>query len=192
MDKYVKKGLVYQVLFNKPLRLTDNKLIYGFRLKEDKLEHKTFSEKRLLEYIVEGIFGKILFNDIHHGDFKGDLDEIWIDQEGNEYQECSDQTSLYSYDVAVANNMNFRCDLVYMDCEYVDGEDYWITDAEFYFEQKAMMDADDHKRGRNQWMENYLRIKSRRRVLSDITVNRGENLDYDKQEIMKIFASEEA
>jgi hypothetical protein len=55
-----------------------------------------------------------------------------------------------------------------------------------------MMDADDHKRGRNQWMENYLRIKSRRGVLSDITVNRGENLDYDKQEIMKIFASEEA
>ena len=99
---------------------------------------------------------------------------------------------LYSYDVTVANNMNFRCDLVYMDCEYVDGEDYWITDAEFYFEQKAMMDADDHKRGRNQWMENYLRIQSRRGVLSDITVNRGENLDYDKQEVMKIFDSEEA
>ena len=41
-------------------------------------------------------------------------------------------------------------------------------------------------------MENYLRIKSRRGVLSDIAVNRGDNLDYDKQEIMRIFASEEA
>ena len=192
MDRYVKKGIVYQILFNKPLRLTKNKLIYGFRIKENELEHKPLSEKRLLEYIVEGIFGKCLFQEIHKGSFTGENDMIWIDQEGNEYQECNDQTSLYSYDVTVANNMNFRCDLVYMDCEYVDGEDYWITDAEFYFEQKAMMDADDHKRGRNQWMENYLRIQSRRGVLSDITVNRGENLDYDKQEVMKIFDSEEA
>ena len=39
MDKYVKKGLVYQVLFNKPLRLTESKLIYGFRIKENRLEH---------------------------------------------------------------------------------------------------------------------------------------------------------
>ena len=191
MDRYVKKGLVYQVLFNKPLRMTESKLIYGFRIKENSLEHKPFSEKRLLEYIVEGIFGKILFNDIHHGSFVGDNDNTWIDLEGNEY-EYGIQTRLYSYDASVDNNMNFRCDLVYMDCEYVDGEDYWITDAEFYFEQKAMMDADDHKRGRNQWMENYLRIQSRRGVLSDITVNRDENLDYDKQEIMRIFASEEA
>ena len=192
MDKYVKKGLVYQVLFNKPLRLTESKLIYGFRIKENELEHKPFSEKRLLAYIVEGIFGKCLFQEIHKGSFTGENDMIWIDQEGNEYQECSDQTSLYSYDVAVANNMNFRCDLVDMYCENDDGDNYWITDAEFYFEQKAMMDADDHKRGRNQWMENYLRIKSRRGVLSDIAVNRGDNLDYDKQEIMRIFASEEA
>lgn len=73
MDKYVKKGLVYQVLFNKPLRLTESKLIYGFRIKENRLEHKPFTEKRLMEYIVEGIFGKIIFNDIHHGDFKGNL-----------------------------------------------------------------------------------------------------------------------
>ena len=101
-------------------------------------------------------------------------------------------SGLYSYDVAVANNMNFRCDLVDMYCENDDGENYWITDAEFYFEQKAMMDADDHKRGRNQWMENYLRIQSRRGVLSDIAINRGENLDYNKQEIMRIFACEEA
>ena len=101
-------------------------------------------------------------------------------------------SGLYSYDVAVANNMNFRCDLVDMYCENDDGENYWITDAEFYFEQKAMMDADDHRLGKNQWMENYLRIKSRRCVLSDIAVNGGKNLDYDKQEIMKIFASEEA
>ena len=99
---------------------------------------------------------------------------------------------LYSYDVAVANNMNFRCDLVDMDCEDVDGEDYWITDPQDYFDCKARMDMDDMKQGRNQWLENYLRIKSRRDVLSDITVNRGENLDYDKQEVMKIFDSEEA
>ena len=99
---------------------------------------------------------------------------------------------LYSYDVAVANNMNFRCDLVDMDCEDVDCEDYWITDPQDYFDCKARMDMDDMKRGRNQWLENYLRIKSRRGVLSDITVNRGENLDYDKQEIMRIFASKEA
>ena len=187
MDKYVKKGLVYQVLFNKPLRMTESKLIYGFRIKENRLEHKPFSEKRLLEYIVEGIFGKILFNDIHHGDFKGELEDIWIDLEGNEYK-YGIQTRLYSYDATIENMMNYRWDLVYAE----DGEDYWITDAEFYFEQKAMMDADDHKRGRNQWMENYLRIQSHRGVLSDIAVNRGENLDYDKQEIMKIFASEEA
>ena len=176
MDKYVKKGLVYQVLFNKPLRMTESKLIYGFRIKENRLEHKPFSEKRLLEYIVEGIFGKILFNDIHHGSFVGDNDNTWIDLEGNEY-EYGVQTRLYSYDATIDNMMNFRCDLVYAK----DGEDYWITDAEFYFEQKAMMDADDHKRGRNQWMENYLRIKSRREVLSYITVKSRENLDYDIQ-----------
>lgn len=184
MDKYVKKGLVYQVLFNKPLRITESKLIYGFRIKENSLEHKPFSEKRLLEYIVEGIFGKILFNDIHHGSFIGDNDNTWIDLEGNEY-EYGIQTRLYSYDASVDNNMNFRCDLVYMDCEYVDGEDYWITDAEFYFEQKAMMNANDHKRGRNQWLENYLRIKSRKEVLSYITVKSRANLDYDIQELIK-------
>ena len=88
--------------------------------------------------------------------------------------------------------MNFRCDLVYMDCENDDGENYWITSANYYFESRAKMDADDHRLGKNQWMENYLRIQSRRGVLSDIAVNRGENLDYDKQEIMRIFASEEA
>lgn len=184
MDKYVKKGLVYQVLFNKPLRITESKLIYGFRIKENSLEHKPFSEKRLLEYIVEGIFGKILFNDIHHGSFIGDNDNTWIDLEGNEY-EYGIQTRLYSYDASVDNNMNFRCDLVYMDCEYVDGEDYWITDAEFYFEQKAMMNANDHKRGRNQWLENYLRIKSRKEVLSYITVKSRANLDYDIQQLIK-------
>ena len=88
--------------------------------------------------------------------------------------------------------LNYRCDLVYVSCENEDGENYWITDPQVYFEWKARMDTDDMKQGRNQWMENYLRIKSRRGVLSDIIVNRGENLDYDKQEIMKIFASEEA
>ena len=192
MDMYVKKGLVYQVLFNKPLCLTKNKLIYGFRIKENELEHKPLSEKRLLEYIVEGIFGKCLFQEIHKGSFTGENDMIWIDQEENEYQECSDQTSLYSYDVTVANNMNFRCDLVYMDCENDEGDDYWITDPQDYFDCRAKMDADDHRLGKNQWMENDLRIKSRMGVLSDIAVNRGENLDYNKQEIMRIFACEEA
>ena len=192
MDMYVKKGVVYQVLFNKPLCLTKNKLIYGFRIKENELEHKPLSEKRLLEYIVEGIFGKCLFQEIHKGSFTGENDMIWIDQEENEYQECSDQTSLYSYDVTVANNMNFRCDLVYMDCENDEGDDYWITDPQDYFDCRAKMDADDHRLGKNQWMENDLRIKSRMGVLSDIAVNRGENLDYNKQEIMRIFACEEA
>lgn len=192
MDRYVKKGIVYQILFNKPLRLTKNKLIYGFRIKENELEHKPLSEKRLLEYIVEGIFGKCLFQEIHKGSFTGENDMIWIDQEGNEYQECNDQTSLYSYDVTVANNMNFRCDLVYMDCENDEGDDYWITDPQDYFDCRAKMDADDHRLGKNQWMENDLRIKSRMGVLSDIAVNRGENLDYNKQEIMRIFACEEA
>lgn len=184
MDKYVKKGLVYQVLFNKPLRLTESKLIYGFRLIEDKLEHKPFSEKRLLEYIVEGIFGKIIFNDIHHGDFKGNLDNIWIDLEGNEYK-YGVQTRLYSYDATIANMMNYRWDLVYAPSENEGGEDYWITAPNEYFKWKAMMDADDYKLGKNQWMENYLRIKSRREVLSYIIAKSSENLDYDIQELIK-------
>ena len=184
MDKYVKKGLVYQVLFNKPLRLTDSKLIYGFRLMEDKLEHKPFSEKRLLEYIVEGIFGKIIFNDIHHGDFKGNLDNIWIDLEGNEYT-YGVQTRLYSYDASLENMMNFRWDLVYAPYENEDGEDYWITDPDEYFKWRAMMDTDDMKQGRNKWLVNYLRIKSRREVLSYIIAKSSENLDYDTQELIK-------
>lgn len=183
MDKYVKKGLVYQVLFNKPLRLTKNKLIYGFRIKENELEHKPFSEKRLLEYIVEGIFGKILFNDIHHGDFKGDLDEIWIDLEGNEYK-YGVQTRLYSYDASLENGMNYRWDLVYANCENEDGEDYWITDPQDYFDCKARMDTDDMRQGKNQWLENYLRIKSRKEVLSYVTVKSSENLDYDIQQFI--------
>lgn len=160
--------------------MTESKLIYGFRIKENRLEHKSFSEKRLLEYIVEGIFGKILFNDIHHGDFKGELEDIWIDLEGNEYK-YGVQTRLYSYDATVANNMNFRCDLVYAE----DGEDYWITDSNQYFEEKAKMDMDDMKQGRNQWLENYLRIKSRKEVLSYITVKSRANLDYDIQVLIK-------
>ena len=183
MDKYVKKGLVYQVLFNKPLRLTESKLIYGFRIKENRLEHKPFSEKRLLEYIVEGIFGKILFNDIHHGDFKGDLDEIWIDLEGNEYK-YGVQTRLYSYDASLENGMNYRWDLVYAKCENEDGEDYWITDPQDYFDCKARMDTDDMRQGKNQWLENYLRIKSRKEVLSYVTVKSSENLDYDIQQFI--------
>ena len=184
MDKYVKKGLVYQVLFNKPLRLTESKLIYGFRIKENRLEHKPFTEKRLMEYIVEGIFGKIIFNDIHHGDFKGNLDNIWIDLEGNEYT-YGVQTRLYSFDASLENMMNFRRDLVYAPCENEDGEDYWITDPDEYFKWRAMMDTDDMKQGRNKWLENYLRIKSRREVLSYIIAKSSENLDYDTQELIK-------
>lgn len=185
MDKKIKTySPCYQILFNKPLCLTESKLIYGFRLMEDKLEHKPFSEKRLLEYIVEGIFGKIIFNDIHHGDFKGELEDIWIDLEGNEYK-YGVQTRLYSYDATIANMMNYRWDLVYAPSENEGGEDYWITDPDEYFKWKAMMDADDHKLGKNQWMENYLRIKSRREVLSYIIAKSSENLDYDIQELIK-------
>ena len=185
MDKNIKTyAPCYQVLFNKPLCLTESKLIYGFRIKENELEHKPFSEKRLLEYIVEGIFGKIIFNDIHHGDFKGNLDDIWIDLEGNEYK-YGVQTRLYSYDASLENMMNFRWDLVYAPCENEDGEDYWITDPDEYFKWRAMMDADDHKLGKNQWLENYLRIKSRREVLSYIIAKSSENLDYDTQELIK-------
>ena len=185
MDKKIKTNSpCYQILFNKPLCLTESKLIYGFRLMEDKLEHKPFSEKRLLEYIVEGIFGKIIFNDLHHGDFKGNLDNIWIDLEGNEYK-YGVQTRLYCYDASLENMMNFRWDLVYAPCENEDGEDYWITDPDEYFKWRAMMDADDHKLGKNQWMENYLRIKSRREVLSYIIAKSSENLDYDMQELIR-------
>ena len=185
MDKNIKTyAPCYQVLFNKPLCLTESKLIYGFRIKENELEHKPFSEKRLLEYIVEGIFGKIIFNDIHHGDFKGNLDNIWIDREGNEYK-YGVQTRLYCYDASLENMMNFRWDLVYAPCENEDGEDYWITDPDEYFKWRAMMDADDHKLGKNQWLENYLRIKSRREVLSYIIAKSSENLDYDTQELIK-------
>lgn len=184
MDKYVKKGLVYQVLFNKPLRLTESKLIYGFRIKENRLEHKPFTEKLLLEYIVEGIFGKIIFNDLHHGDFKGKLDNIWIDLEGNEYK-YGVQTQLYCYDASLENMMNYRCDLVYADFGSGSSESDWITDPLIYFEEKARMDADDHKQGKNQWMQNYYRIKAQKEVLSYITVKSRANLDYDIQELIK-------
>ena len=75
MDKKVNKySLYYQILFNKPLRMTESKCIYGFRLMEDKLEHKPFSEKRLLEYIVEEYSAR-LFLMIY---ITGILRAIWI------------------------------------------------------------------------------------------------------------------
>lgn len=185
MDKKVNKdSLCYQILFNKPLCITRGKYIYGFRIKEDEIERKPFSEKTLLEYIVEGIFGKLLFKEYHHGSFEGVSDKIWIDLEGNEYK-YGIQTKLYSYDAAVDNMMNYRWDLVYANCENKDGEDYWITDPQDYFYWKARMDADDHKQGRNQWMENYYKIQLRRDLQSKITVDRAENLDYDIQELIK-------
>lgn len=189
MDKNRKKeSLCYQILFNKPLRMTKDKYIYGFRLKEEDIRKTTFSEKLLLEYVVVGVFGKCLFEAIHHGSFENEQDwnERWIDLDGNEYK-FRKQTRLYSYDATVANMMNYRCDLVYATCENKDdfGDNYWITDPNDYFEWKSMMDIDDHKLGRNQWLENYNKIQSRRKVVSQITVNRREHLDYDTQELIK-------
>lgn len=183
MDRKVKKdSLCYQVLFNRPLLNAENKYIYGFRIKVD--EVKTFSEKLLMEYLVEGVLGKLIFKVLHHGDFEGDLDNIWIDLDGNEYK-YGNQTRLYCYDATVENMMNYRCDTVYASCKNKEGENYWITDASEYFYWRAKMDIDDHKLGKNQWMENYYKIQARREVLSKITVNRSENLDYDTQELIK-------
>ena len=183
MDRKVKKdSLCYQVLFNRPLLNAENKYIYGFRIKVD--EVKTFSEKLLMEYLVEGVLGKLIFKVIHHGSFEGELDKIWIDLDGNEYK-YGNQTRLYCYDATVENMMNYRWDLVYANCENKDGEDYWITDPQDYFYWKAKMDIDDIKQGKNQWAENFFKIKSRRELQSKITVNRSENLDYDIQEIIR-------
>ena len=171
----------YQVLFNKPLLMSKDKYIYGFRMKVS--EH--FSEKRLLRYIIEAIFGKCLFKMIHEGSFEGEDDKIWIDKEGNEYKGYSIQTRLYSYDATVENMMNYRCDLIYAPCEGENEEHYWITAPDEYFKEKAKWDEDDHKQGKNQWMENYYRIRARWKILSTTTMNRSENLDYDIQELIK-------
>ena len=137
-----------------------------------------------MEYVVEAIFGKLLFKAIHCGSYEGEKDKIWIDLDGNEYK-YGTQTRLYSYDATVDNMMNYRYDMVYASCENVERENYWITDPLLYFEEKARMDADDHKQGKNQWMENYYRIQNRRMVLSKITIDKSENLDYDIQEIIR-------
>ena len=182
MDKIVKNdNLRYQILFNRPLLMTKDKYIYGFRMKVS--EH--FSKKRLLRYVVEAIFGKCLFEMKHDGSFEGEDDEIWIDKEGNAYNGYGVQTRLYSYDASVENMMNYRCDLIYAPSEGKNEEHYWITDPHEYFKEKAKMDEDDHKLGKNQWMENYYRIRGRWKMLSTATVNRSENLDYDIQELIK-------
>ena len=182
MDRKVKNdSLYYQVLFNKPLLMTKEKYIYGFRMKVS----ENFTEKRLLRYVVEAVFGKCLFEEIHNGSFEGENDEIWIDKEGNEYNGYSIQTRLYSYDATVANMMNYRCDLIYAPSEGKNEEHYWITDPHEYFKEKAKWDEDDHKQGKNQWMENYYRIRARWKMLSTATMNRSENLDYDIQELIK-------
>ena len=182
MDKIAKNdNLRYQILFNRPLQKTKDEYIYGFRLKVN----ENFSEKRLLRYIVEAIFGKCLFEMKHEGSFEGENDEIWIDKEGNEYNGYSIQTRLYSYDASVENMMNYRCDLIYAPSEGKNEEHYWITDPHEYFKEKAKWDEDDHKQGKNQWMENYYRIRARWKMLSTTTMNRSENLDYDIQEIIK-------
>ena len=183
METKVKRDpLCYQVLFNKPLLNTEGIYIYGFRIKESEIN--AFSGKLLMEYVVEAIFGKLLFKAIHRGSFEREKDEIWIDFDGNEYK-YGVQTRLYSYDATVDNVMNYRYDMVYASCENEEGENYWITDPLLYFEEKARMDADDHKQGKNQWMENYYRIQNRRMVLSKITIDKSENLDYDIQEIIR-------
>ena len=179
MDKIVKNDNMCQILFNKPLLMTKDKCIYGFRMKVS--EH--FSKKRLLRYIVEAIFGKCLFQEIHDGDFEGEDDEIWIDKEGNAYNGYGVQTRLYSYDATVENMMNYRCDLVSAPSDRE--EHYWITDPDEYFKEKAKWDEGDHKQGKNQWMENYYRIRARWKMLSTATMNRSENLDYDIQELIK-------
>lgn len=185
MDKNIKTYYkCYQILFNKPLLNTKGKYIYGFRMKYDELKHKP-TEKQLMRYIVEAIFGKCLFQEIHDGSFEGEGDRIWVDKEGNEYDGYSVQTRLYSYDASLENMMNYRCDLVYADCGSGSCENDWIADPLIYFEQKAKMDMDDHKLGKNQWMENYARIKAQREVLSYITVKSSANLDYDIQELIK-------
>ena len=182
MDKIAKNdNLRYQILFNRPLQKTKDEYIYGFRLKVN----ENFSEKRLLRYIVEAIFGKCLFQEIHKGSFEGEDDKIWIDKEGNEYNGYSIQTRLYSYDATVENMMNYRCDLIYAPSESENEEHYWITAPNEYFKEKAKWDEDDHKQGKNQWMENYYRIRARWKMLSTATMNRGENLDYDIQELIK-------
>lgn len=178
MDRKLKNdNLRYQILFNRPLQKTKDEYIYGFRLKGS----ENFSEKRLLRYIVEAIFGKCLFESLHDGSFEGEDDEIWIDKEGNEYNGYGIQTRLYSYDATVANMMNYRCDLIYVG---ENDEHYWITDPNEYFKEKAKMDEDDHKLGKNQWLENYYRIRGRWKMLSTTTMNRSENLDYDIQELI--------
>ena len=183
MDTQLKRDdLCYQILFNKPLLDSDDTYIYGFRIKVS--EVKNYTEKLLFEYIVEHVFGKLLFKNIHRGSFEGKLDKIWIDLDGNEYK-YGNQTRLYCYDATVENMMNYRWDLVYANCENKDGEDYWITDPQDYFYWKAKMDIDDIKQGKNQWAENFFKIKSRRELQSKITVNRSENLDYDIQEIIR-------
>ena len=182
MDRIVKNdNLRYQILFNRPLQKTKDEYIYGFRLKV----RENFTEKRLLRYIVEAIFGKCLFQEIHDGSFEGEDDEIWIDKEGNAYNGYGVQTRLYSYDASVENMMNYRCDLIYAPSEGKNEEHYWITDPHEYFKEKAKWDEDDHKQGKNQWMENYYRIRARWKMLSTATVNRSENLDYDIQELIK-------
>ena len=186
MDKIVKNdSLCYQILFNKPLLKERGKYIYGFRIKYNELKHKPISEKQLMKYIVEAIFGKCLFKMIHDGSFDEENDKIWIDKDGNEYNGYGVQTRQYSYDATMEYMLNYRCDLIYAPCESENDEHYWITDPDEYFNEKAKFDSDDHKLGKNQWMENYLRIKSRREVLSMVTPNRSENLDYDIQELIK-------
>ena len=188
MDRKVKKdSLCYQILFNKPLLKAKDEYIYGFRMKVS----ENFSEKRLLRYVVEAVFGKCLFEEIHNGSFEGEIDETWIDKEGNHFNGYGIQTRLYCYDATVANMMNYRCDLVYAPCGSNEGEGYWITNPNEYFKEKAKMDEDDHKQGRNQWMENYYRIRRRWKMLSTTTMNRSENLDYDLQELIKQEWSDE-
>ena len=184
--KVKEEPLCYQVLFNKPLFMKpENKNIYGFRVLVDEENKDHFTDKELMEYTVEQVIGKCLFQAIHDGSFEGHKGDIWIDRDGNDYLGGGYQTRLYCYDAAIENGMNYRYDLVYAPCESEEGDNYWITDPTDYFECRAMMDEDDYKFGKNQWLENYNRLQRRRSLLTGITISRTNILDYDLQEVMK-------
>ena len=181
-------SLCYQILFNKPLFIEpEHKYIYGFRVLIDEANINHFSDKEMMQYTVEEVFGKCLFQAMHDGYFEGGEDNIWIDRDGNEYQGGGIQTRLYSYDATIQNRMNYRGDLIYAHFEgkVKKNENYWITDPHDYFISRAIMEEDDYKLGKNQWLENYNRLLKRRGLLAGITISRTNILDYDLQELMK-------
>ena len=75
--KVKEEPLCYQVLFNKPLYMKpENKYIYGFRVLVDEENKDHFSDKEFMEYTVEQVMGKCLFQAIHDGSFEGHKGDI--------------------------------------------------------------------------------------------------------------------